>query len=127
MMLPTEVIDKLAKFGLSEISRNPLGEFAAGDWWQGLLVFSGGASSTVTLIQGAASLPKLARLLRDWNHQRVFERPQATEPPSACVLSYRTATGQAVLDLDQDPGLDQLTEWLSITYSILAKDSTTRR
>jgi hypothetical protein len=125
-MLPTDVVDELAELGLSEASRNPLGEFSAGDWWQGLLVFSGSASSAVTLIEGAASVPRIARVLYHWNQRRVSRVQETGEPPKPCSISYQTSKGRATLDLNEDHSLEEMVAWLSVNYEILAEESAHR-
>jgi hypothetical protein len=127
LILPTEVVDELNALGLAETSRNPFGEFAAGDWWQGLLMFSGDASNAITLIGGIRVLPRLAKLLHKWNSGRSIEDSSAKIQAVQSVLSYRTATGHAVLDLNRKPSIAELTNWLTNTYMILEKESQDRR
>jgi hypothetical protein len=108
LILPTEVVDELYTLGLAETSRNPLGEFAAGDWWQGLL-------------------PKVAKLLHKWNLGRNVEDSSAKTQDDQCILSYRTVTGHAVLDLNRKPSITELTDWLTTTFNVLQKESQDRK
>ena len=127
LILPTEVVDELCTLGLAETSRNPLGEFAAGDWWQGLLMFSGDASNAITLIGGIRALPKVAKLLHKWNLGRNVEDSSAETQDDQCILSYKTVTGHAVLDLNRKPSIAELTDWLTATFIVLQKESQDRK
>ncbi len=126
LVVPADVAIELLEQGLAAPSRNPFGEFDAGSWWQGLLMFSGGACDAITLIEGIAAVPKLAKFIFRWNRNREANDSHNGEHSEQCVLHYKTARGEATLDLNQYPDLELLTEWLSATYEILSIDSKQR-
>jgi hypothetical protein len=127
IVLPTEVANDLVALGLAQPSRNPFGEFSTGDWWMGLLSLFNETSATITLIQGAASLPRVAKRLHEWTEGRSNETESANEPDHRSRLSYRSTKGSGFLILDEKPTLDELTQWLVATYTILKGDAQERQ
>lgn len=126
LVVPVDVANELLELGLAAVSRNPFGEFDAGIWWQGLLMLSGGASEAITLAQGIATVPKLAKLIYRWNRNRGTKNSTGEDESGQCSLHYKTANGMAILDLNQNPDVEVLTKWLSATYEILAEDAKLR-
>ena len=128
LILPKEVADELLGDKVAIVSRNPIGEFSSGEWWMGLLIFSNDASSAITLIKGALSIPHLAATIHDWNVHRELEehsRSDDSKNPSR-TFRYKSPKGQATLELDSLPSLGQLTAWLEAAYGILEDDAKLR-
>jgi len=126
LVLPSAVASELLALGLADTSRNPMGEFSAGTWWQGLLIFSGDASSAISLIQGIAAIPKLAKILHTWNQIPSNKSSTDKIESKQRVLRYQSSKGQAVLELSDEPTLKDLTDWLTVAYAILETESESR-
>ena len=127
IVLPTEVANDLVTLGVAQPSRNPFGEFSTGDWWLGLLLLSNEASAAITLLQGAASLPRVAKRLYQWTKGRSGKTESADQTDLRSRLSYRSTKGSGFLVLDEKPTLDELTKWLVATYAILEGDAERRQ
>ena len=126
LVLPKDVVTELIETGIGEESRNPFGEFSAGDWWMGLLSLTNEASAAITLVNGASSVPEVARRLHQWIRSGSRKVKNSEGHESARQLSYRSTKGRGELILDSEPTLKELTEWLTATYTILEGDAENR-
>lgn len=126
LVLPKVVADELVASGIGEPSRNPFGEFSAGDWWMGLLMVTNEASVAITLLQGAKSVSQVAERLHQWITGDSCKAASIEGNGHRSQLSYRSTRGTGQLFLDEKPTLEELTEWLVATYSILEGDAETR-
>lgn len=116
-ILPKEVVDDLVTEGIAVPSRNPAGEFAAGDWWQGLLMIAGAASSAITLVQaGHFGIQAIARRLHRWNED---QPPWGDDERERCLVYIKAHREREVLNLKQQPSLEELQAWLTKAYEAL--------
>lgn len=126
LVLPKDVSDELVEAGVVTRERNPIGEFAVGDWWVGVLTVTGAAGGAVTLIGSArASLTKIAQRLHGWNERR-SSTVAPPGPTEQCWLMYQTERGAVILDLNERPPLPELEAWLRATYAILEDEAGSR-
>lgn len=93
----------------------------------GLLLFSGAASNAITLTQGVASIPRVAKRLHQWFLERFAGGVKTDEPDNKFQLSYQSSKGHGALTLNEAPSLEVLTHWLAATYAILEGDAENRQ
>ena len=125
LFLPIDVVSDAISNGEAETSRNPASEFAAGDWWQGYLMFSGGVGSAITIVgTSRAAVRKVARRLHDWNQKRLDGASSNSGiQTKQTTLTYRTERGFSQLNLNDKSSLEEVTKWFVGAYEVLERDS----
>jgi hypothetical protein len=120
-MAPVEVVTELIDAGEAAGSRNPATEFSAGPWMMGLLMYSGGVSSAITIKGGIDGLRAYARRLHRWNTEEPANSDGAgkTERRS---LRYQSEAGTATLDLNSQPSLEAVRQFVEAAYKALELD-----
>jgi hypothetical protein len=121
MMCPAEVAVDLIQSGEALDSRNPAGEFSAGDWMTGLLLFTGATANAITITGGIDGLRAYASRLHRWNTEQPDEQDESGQPRQR-MLRYECEAGTAVLNLNKQPSLEALQLFVEAAYRALELD-----
>jgi hypothetical protein len=110
LALPPDVARALVEAGVATPCPNPVGQFAAGDWWLGLLQVYSTTASTVTLVQGREAVRNVVEALRGLTSESRLE------------FAYRTRKGSVRFELGPEVSRDEAFAAISSAYDAIAED-----
>jgi hypothetical protein len=121
--LPREVAEDLIRDGHAESAPNIHALSAVPDYWQGILLVTGAASSSITIVEALNG--RLARRLRRWQAENPAEVGEDDEPRQR-LLVFRASKGSGQLNLNAGPTQEQLEAYLMFAYLLLRDDAKER-
>ena len=124
--LPKEVAEALIADGLAKPAPNIHTFSAVPDYWEGILLVTGGVASGITILDALGKgIHALAHRLHRWHSDTPTEtKPDGT--PKQRMAAFRATKGMGRLDLNADPTETQLEAFLRFAYLLLLDDAENR-
>jgi len=112
--------------GLAEPAPNIHTFSAVPDYWEGILLVTGGVASVITVLDALGKgIHALAQRLHRWHTDTPIET-KADGTPKQRMAAFRATKGMGRLDLNAEPTEAQLEAFLRFAYLLLLDDAENR-